>query len=227
MQASSFIWSPAATLQNTNSLSPVARQVQTTAYLLTVYDTIGCPKPSRDTVLVTVLPRIRAFAGNDTAVVNGQPLQLQASGGSAYAWFPATGLSNSSIANPFVIFDQSGTAITYMVRVTKGFCQATDSLDIKVFKTPADIFVPSAFTPNNDGMNDLLRPILVGIKKLETFKLFNRWGQPVFETSKPGEGWDGVFNGVPQQSGTFVYTVTGFSYLDQMVVRKGAVVLVR
>ncbi len=227
IKGSSFNWSPAASLQNTGTLSPIARPLQTTSYVLTVYDTIGCPKPSRDTVRISVFPRINAFAGNDTLIVAGQPLQLNASGGTTYSWSPNTFLNNTLMANPVSLPNASIDSITYLVRVSNGACFANDSIKVTVFKTAADIFVPSAFTPNGDGNNDLLRPIPVGIKNLETFKVYNRWGQLVFSTHVFGQGWNGMINGIPQQSGAFVYLAIGTSYLDKKIVRKGTVLLVR
>jgi gliding motility-associated-like protein len=227
IKGSSFNWSPAAGLQNINTLSPVAHPLQATSYVLTVFDTIGCPKPSKDTVRVSVLPRINAFAGNDTLVVAGQPLQLHATGGTAYLWSPGTFLNNLFIADPLSSPNASIDSITYTVRVSNEACFSNDSVKVKIFKTPADIFVPSAFTPNGDGNNDLLKPIPVGIKYLETFKVYNRWGQLVYSTNQAGKGWDGRINGIPQQSGAFVYVAIGTSYLNKKIMRKGTALLVR
>ncbi len=227
VEASSFAWTPAATLQNANTLSPLANPGQTTAYMLKAYDTIGCPKPLTDTVVVNVLPHINAFAGNDTMIVAGQPLQLYATGGNVYVWSPNTGLSNNVIANPVATLDASIGSMTYIVRVGNGACFSNDSINVKVFKTGADIFVPSAFTPDGDGKNDVLKPVLVGIKNLENFKVYNRWGQLVYSTDRPGQGWDGTINGIPQQMATFVYIARGTSYLDKKITRKGTVILIR
>ena len=70
---SSFTWTPVNYLSNPNILNPIVTPPRTTQYILSVYDTLGCPKPGRDTVVVIVQPRVRAFAGNDTTVVVGQP----------------------------------------------------------------------------------------------------------------------------------------------------------
>src|SRR5690606_5218020 len=68
-----FNWSPITTLTGANSLRPIAKPLETTAYVLTVMDTLGCPKPAHDTVIIEVVPKVIANAGNDTAVVAGQP----------------------------------------------------------------------------------------------------------------------------------------------------------
>ena len=96
-----------------------------------------------------------------------------------------------------------------------------------MFKTGPDIFVPSAFTPNGDGRNDVLKPIPVGIKTFDYFKVFNRWGQLVYVTGEVGKGWDGNVNGTRQQSGTYVYVTQGIDYTGKIIFRKGTVVLIR
>ena len=225
---SSFTWTPATSLQNTFSLFPIANPLQTTSYILTVYDTFGCPKPSRDTVTINVRPRINAFAGNDTLIVANQPLQLNASGGVQYSWYPAVGLNNSLVADPVSLLSSTIDSMVYTVRVfSSEGCYADDDIKIKVFKTEPDIFVPSAFSPDENGKNDIIRPILVGIKKLESFKIFNRWGQLLFSTNLPNQGWDGKIKGISQATNTFVYVATGTSYLGKRIVKKGTVTLVR
>lgn len=225
--ASSYRWTHNGTLQNANTLTPIARPLQTTSYILTVSDTQGCPKEVSDTVVVRVEPQVFANAGNDTAIVAGQPLQLAASGGDTYSWQPATGLNNPNIANPVAFLPPEIDSITYRVVVGRNGCFAEDDLKIVVYKLGADILVPSGFTPNGDGRNDLLKPILIGMKNLEHFRIYNRWGQLVFQTQNAGQGWDGRIGGVLQGSGVFIYMATGTTFDDRKIVRKGTVMLIR
>ena len=225
---SSFIWRPASTLRLSNTLMPVASPPQTTNYILTVFDTLGCPKPYIDTVVVKVVPPVKAFAGNDTVVVASQPLQLNATGGTLYSWTPAFGINNPLIANPVVTLGTEVGSIRYVVTVSvPGGCFATDDINIIVFKTGPEIFVPTAFTPNNDGKNDVLKPVAVGMKQVNFFRIYNRWGQMVYSTSQLGKGWNGTFGGVDQASGTYVYTVEASDYLNKTILKKGTVVLLR
>lgn len=225
---SSFSWSPSGSLSNAASLSPVATPSHTTNYVLTVYDVLGCPKPTRDTVTITVRPKINAFAGNDTAVVIGQPLQLHASGGVVYNWSPPIALSNTSIANPIAVYDDSRDSVRYKVIVGDEVnCVDSAYVTVKVFKTKPSIFVPTAFTPNNDGLNDVLRPIPVGIKQIKYFRIYNRWGQLVFSTQKIGEGWDGKINGRMQSTNSYVWIVEAVDYLDNKFFQKGTLTLIR
>lgn len=226
--ASSFTWTPSGTLNNPNSLNPVAIPARTTSYILRVTDTLGCPKPVSDTVTIHVTPTILANAGPDTVVVPNQPLQLEASGGTQYNWSPEYGLSNTFIYNPVATLDESVDSIRYRVRVFgSGGCYADDDVLVKVFKTAPDIIVPTAFTPNGDGKNDIIKPFVIGIAQLQYFRIYNRWGQLLFSTNQTGRGWDGSFNGVKQANNTYVYQAEGIDFRGKKVFRKGTIVLIR
>ena len=225
MVASSFTWSPTNTLINSNTLSPLAFPLKTTQYILTVTDVLGCPKPGRDTIVVTVRLPIRAFAGNDTAIVVGQPLQLNGSGGILYTWSPPTGLNRTDIRNPVATLSDN---MTYILRAyTPEDCEGYDTINILVFKTNPDIFVPNAFTPGKR-TNGLFRPAKApGISKLDFFRVYNRWGQLVYSTNEIGPGWDGTIGGKPQDSGTYVWIVQGTDFTGKRVFKKGTMVLIR
>lgn len=225
----SFTWSPAASLSNPGILTPLARPTITTAYVLTVYDTKGCPKPGRDTVVVKTLPAIHAYAGNDTSIVINQPLQLQATGGVKYEWNPASYLSAANISNPVVQVDQANPGLLYNVLVYNEIgCFAAANLKVKVYATPATVFVPNAFSPNADGRNDVLRPISAGIQRIEHFNVYNRWGRLVFSSQNAqAAGWDGRLSGKEQAAGTYVWELRAVDYSGKQFTAKGAVVLIR
>ncbi|HEY6061995.1 MAG TPA: PKD domain-containing protein [Chitinophagaceae bacterium] len=225
---SSWQWSPSGTLDNAALLNTVAHPPRTTDYVLTSYDTKGCPKPGRDTVRIIVLPKMHVSVGSDTAVITGQPLHLNATGGESYTWSPATFLSSATIPNPVALFSNPSTGIQYkVVAFTNDGCSDSAYIVIRVFKTLPTVFVPSAFTPNNDGMNDLLRPIAVGIKSIEYFNIYNRWGQLLFTTKINGHAWDGKINGQSQPTGTFVWMVKATDYTGAAYFQKGVVTLIR
>jgi gliding motility-associated-like protein len=224
----SFTWSPVTSLINANTLDPTAFPPRTTEYILSVLATRGCPKPGRDTVLITVLPKIIPYAGHDTSVVVNQPLQLNAEGGSRYQWIPSTGLNNASIKNPIATYSAEIDSIRYTVLVfNSAGCVDSAFIKVKVFKTVPYVFVPTAFTPNGDGLNDDIRPIAVGIKQINYFSIYNRWGQLVFKTTVNGRGWDGTIAGAPQGSNVFVWMVNAIDYLGKPLFLKGTVTLIR
>lgn len=225
---SSFSWSPVASLINPTTLTPTAYPARTQQYVLTSLDNKGCPKPGRDTVLVTLLPKIRPFAGNDTLVVVGQPLQLNAEGGVSYVWIPPTGLNNPNIKNPIGIYPAEIDSVRYTVQVyNEAGCYDSAFVSVKVFKTNPYVFVPSAFTPNGDGLNDRISPIAVGVQKINYFQIYNRWGQLLFTTTQNGYGWDGKVAGTPQASNVFVWMVSAVDYTGKPIFLKGTVTLIR
>jgi gliding motility-associated-like protein len=228
MIGSSLNWSPGNSLSATNTLTPIAGPSKTTAYVLQVTDTLGCPKPVSDTLVITVIPPITANAGRDTVAVVGQPVQLEASGSERYNWSPETGLSDPSIYNPVATIGTGIDSVIYKVRVSDSHgCFGDDFMVIRIMKSGPEIFVPSAFTPNSDGKNDILKPMTVGITTLQYFKVFNRWGQMLFSTTTIGKGWDGRFNGQEQPAGAYVYEAEGWDFKGAKILRKGTVVLIR
>jgi len=223
---SSISWSPSATLNNPGILNPVAVPKQTTSYILSAFDTKGCPKPGKDTVVVKVMQT--PIVTMDTAVIIGQSLQLNVSGGIAYSWTPAIGLSATNIANPVAIYSSPTEGIRYKVEMTKSTgCPHFAYITVKVFATKAQVFVPTAFTPNGDGRNDLLKPIPVGIKRLEYFNVYNRWGQLVFSTKTLGQGWNGSVEGRAQSTGVFTWVVSAVDIDGKPYFEKGTVAIIR
>ena len=232
-----FKWSPVANLSDSTSLNPIAKPDFTTKYIFTTRFLTGCLKPKRDTVEVGVVQPFTVFAGRDTAIVYNQPLQLTAlvlnNVDKKFTWTKIPDslntnkyLSNSLIYNPVTTFPFVIDSATYKVRAyTKEQCEAFDTINIKIFKSNPEIFVPNAFTPN--GKNPIIRPIPVGISVLNYFNIYNRWGQILFTTKQIGKGWDGTVNGTLQTSGTFIYTVQGIDYLGKTITKKGTVVLIR
>ena len=219
----------ALTLTDPLLLDPVASPLSTTPYIFTAYEnTRGCPKPGRDTILVTVLPKIIPFAGRDTVIVINQELQLNATGGSVYLWLPANNLSAANIADPVAIFTEPSNGLIYKVKIfNSAGCVDSASITIKVFATLPAVFVPTAFTPNNDGKNDLLVPIAAGIKRIEYFSVYNRWGQLVFTTAVNGHGWDGRINGQPQATNTYIWMVKAVDFRGLAYFQKGQTTLIR
>lgn len=226
----SFTWKPLSSLLNANTLNPTAYPADTTAYIFSSFynDPNVCPKAGNDTVIVNVLPKIHAYAGRDTLVVVGQPVQLNAEGGISYVWTPSTGLNNPNIQNPIGTYGAEIDSVRYFVRVyNEAGCYDSTTVKVTVFKTTPYVFVPTAFTPNGDGLNDVIRPIAVGVERILYFRIFNRWGQMVFSTTTNGHGWDGRIGGTPQGSNVFVWMVSAIDYVGKPIFLKGTVTLIR
>ncbi|MFM6924531.1 MAG: PKD domain-containing protein [Ferruginibacter sp.] len=221
-----YSWSPSAFLTATNIPNPVSvKPTDNVRYIVTVRDVLGCPKPVKDTMFLFVA-KIKASAGpTDTSVVLGQPLQLSASGSTNYSWTPTTWLDNPLIRNPISLPQND---ITYTVRVSNNFgCFDDASIRVHVFRIKPDLLVPNAFTPNGDGNNDIFKPIPIGMKSVDIFRVYNRWGQMLYSGTGNGAGWDGRFAGVKQQMATYVWYAEGVDYLNNKLKRKGSVILIR
>ena len=224
---SSYLWSPATFLTNRNIANPVAtRPTASIRYIVSVTDTLGCPKPVSDTVWVNVYPKTIANAGpRDTSIVLGEPLLLTATGGVKYLWDPGTWLSNAAVRTPTALPQDN---IQYVLTATSaGGCIGTDTIMVHLFKVDPDMYVPTAFTPNGDGDNDIFRPIFIGMKTLNYFRVYNRFGNLVYSTTDIGKGWDGTYGGKGQDPATFVWVAEGVTYKNEVRHKKGYVVLIR
>lgn len=221
-----YTWTPTQYLTASNIANPkVIGLSSATQFKVVVSDTLGCIKTSIDSVIVSVDEIFQAYAGRDTSVVINEPVALNGTGGVTYLWQPATWLSNPTIANPIATPKEN---ITYqLTAISKGGCKAMDEIQINVYKIAPGFYVPSGFTPNNDGNNDVIRPILMGMRSLKLFRIYNRWGQLLFTTSEKGKGWDGTFKGSQQDPGTFVWMAEGVTYLGENLKKQGTVVLLR
>lgn len=229
--AANFKWTPTNTLLNSNTLNPTAGPQTSTTYAFTVTDTLGCPKPFTDSIKVFVTQPFKPNAGVDRNVVINQPIQLNASdigANATYLWSPALYLNNPNIQNPIATFPKGADTVTYLLKATSDAgCVGFDTVNYYVFETIPEIFVPSGFTPNGDGMNDILKPILAGLKELTNFNVYNRWGNLVFSTNEENTGWDGTFKGNQQAAGTYVFIARAIDFSDRILEKRGTVVLIR
>jgi len=165
---------------------------------------------------------------HDTASYQGDKFQLTANSTAAtYTWSPATGLSDPHVRNPVVTVGALGKDVIYRVTAsTPEGCIGEDFVRIKVYEG-SEIYVPTGFTPNHDGKNDRFTPIAVGIREINYFKVFNRWGQIVFSGTTFNEGWDGKLSGVEQPADVYVWMVQGVTSDNRVITKKGTVVLIR
>ena len=226
-----YQWSPGTFLSSRTTATPtVDRPTATTTYLLRVTDGNGCTSLNNATATVVVTPPPQVYAGADTNVAAGQPVPLHAvdvsgSGFVNYDWEPAGGLIPASGAD--VVVAAASVTTTYVVTATTtAGCLGVDSVTVKVFNS-AEIYVPSAFSPNHDGHNDVLRVVGPSIHILKVFAVYDRYGGQVFTTSNISEGWDGTRGGRELPAGTYVWMAVGVDFAGKVHERKGTVVLVR
>lgn len=219
-----YEWSPSRYLSSTQVADPIVSQPANITYILQVTDQFGCHSLKADSVFVFVQPPARLYAGEDTSVAINQPLQLHAIdvnglGFNTYHWSPGTGLNNPDIANPIATLTAEYTQFIVEASTT-AHCIGTDTIVVKTYRGP-EIYVPTSFTPNGDGLNDLIRAIPIGMKSFHYFRIFNRFGETVFSTTDERMGWNGYFKGKKQNLNTFVWIAEAVDYKGNVIQRKG------
>lgn len=219
-----YLWAPPDSLNTPNLPTTVARIDTTRKFVLTVTDNYGCSFSVSDSMWVYMMPPLIVDAGNDTNAIKGRPHQLLGSGGINYVWSPARPLNNPFIAKPLAtLFNDTYFTVTVTDAIG---CTASDAVFIKVYDGP-NYYIPNAFTPNGDGLNDVFRPVPVGIQETEYFRAFDRYGQLLFETKKWMDGWDGTFKGKKAPGGTYVWMIKGIDKNGRVVEMQGTVILIR
>ena len=222
-----FEWTPSTYINaGMTTAQPVVEPDKTIEYSLHVTDANGCRSLQPDMVVVQVTPPIQVTVSKDTSAAIGDQFQLHASSSATdYEWSPAIGLDDPYSKDPIVTVGAND--VTYKVTVTTSAgCKGEAFVTIKVYDGP-EIYVPNAFTPNGDGRNEVFKPFPVGIKKLNYFRVFNRWGQLVYSTTDFNKGWDGRIGGAMQPPGTYVWMAEGITKDDRVITKKGTVTLIQ
>ncbi|WP_157505032.1 gliding motility-associated C-terminal domain-containing protein [Dyadobacter beijingensis] len=222
----SFAWSPLAGLDNATAREPIAAPPATTSYIVTA--TKGfCTQT--DTIRVGIAPKIEVNVTPDAVVEYNVPFQLNATSPQVqnyaqarFLWSPADGLNDPNIQSPIALLLEDRS---YTVDVTSELgCTGQGQVNLSI-KRQESINIPTAFTPNGDGRNELLLPVVNGIETIRYFRIYNRWGQVVFSTNQLNAGWDGTFKGSAAASGTYVWEIEGVSTKGKVISKKGAVML--
>ncbi|MBV9988560.1 MAG: T9SS type B sorting domain-containing protein [Chitinophagaceae bacterium] len=222
----SYLWT-----DNNNNTStataPVFTYAQASSFSMTLKVTPqACPAlADAITKQFTVeVPRVAVRMQPPSNAVINEPLPLPARNfGKAYLWSPATGLSNPNSGTPSATLtaDQD-----YRIQITApSGCITVDSLLVRIYDNR--IYVPTVFTPNGDGVNDKLFVNLAGIRQLRYFRVFNRFGKMVFQTTDPTIGWDGRFNNDPQPIDTYIWAAEVADQFGVITRKTGNVTLLR
>ena len=206
-----FTWSPTANLSDSTTTAPsfFTNNPGAYKYYLTIQSGLGCT--SMDSVTMNPAPPLHIGASPGSTIIKyGDHLQLNTINLSAYKlnyyWTPNDGsLDNPNINNPIA------TPLVPTIYIVKAMnewgCSDTASVPVDIDFTFVNC-LPSGFTPNNDGRNDIFRLCNIHNQRLVEFSVYNRWGQLVYHnTSNPTQGWDGTFNGAPQDMGVYNYMV--------------------
>lgn len=218
-----YEWFPPNGLSCTNCPHPTATPPYTTQYSVAIIDQYGCSDTLSVNVIVDQLPPVQVL--EDSIIVKyGTEVPLHVTGAGQYLWSPASLLNNPTSPNPTVTVTEP-MVITVQGLDTNG-CASTDSVYIGVDYRD-HLMVPTAFSPNGDGKNDIFRIANFSFQKLQEFRVFNRWGQEVFSTNDGKQGWDGTWKGGMQDPGVYQFIIR-VAYPDGYVdTYKGDVTLIR
>jgi gliding motility-associated-like protein len=211
--AASYKWTPSSTLSGDTIQNPIAKPERTTTYRIVGSDEYGCFK---DTAFITIgvgnYPTLNL--GEDLLLATGALFTVKPTFTEgpmkSWKWTPAKDLNCVDCPNPTI---RARNGITYVAQATNFFgCSATDSITVRVFCENSQVFIPNAFTPDNDGINDLFIVRASGIQSVKSLKIFNRWGQMVFdranfEPNDPKNAWDGRVNGIVGGPDVYVYII--------------------
>jgi len=221
-----YLWSPASAVNNAAIANPLTNITNTTTYTVQITEST-CNNKATLTTTVTLLPPldIQLSKSNDLDCSIGTA-QLLASGADWYQWSPATGLNDTAVSNPIA---SSLSTVKYIVKGSNAEgCVGYDS--IIVYANYADnksgYYMPNAFTPNGDGMNDCYGIKYWGLIEKIDFSIYDRWGNMVFHTTNIGDCWNGTYKGLPANADNYVYIIKAITACGQ-VQREGNVILVR
>ena len=222
--AENYNWFPKLFLDNDQTNQPYSQPDSTITYSVTGTDINGCENNSNITISVQQIPTVNI---SDTAVIIGEQVILNAYSDQilTYEWFPDYELDCNNcpeiIATPL-------EPTTYEVTVTDINGCFTESYDIYInILKKYTIDVPSAFTPNGDGTNDIIYVRGWGVEDLLLFKIYNRFGEVVFESTDKDIGWDGSYKGKIQGVETYTYEASVRTYEDEILFKRGSIKLLK
>jgi gliding motility-associated-like protein len=230
--ANSYQWSPAKGLSSASISEPTAQPDTTTNYRVIGTDDHKC---FNDTgyVKLTVYPMPTVNAGADKTINVGRPVDLKAdiSGDVVEVKWSPTGDIFRNGNDAITVKPIQNTEYTVDVKNIGG-CAARDKVTVFVICNGTNVFVPNLFSPNGDGVNDVFYPRGNGVFKIKGMRIFNRWGEAVYEkksfnANDPAAGWDGVFRGSKLNSDVFVYTLELICDNESVLTLNGNIALVR
>ncbi|MGQ0827264.1 MAG: PKD domain-containing protein [Bacteroidota bacterium] len=221
-----YSWTPSIELNNPTTYNPtITSSLNSGFYTVTVVDTNGCT--NSDDAYLYVVPPLVGFTF-DTTIVVGDIVYLPISnlnGSVKFTWSPEDGLSCLDCSNPSVQPLKDKSYSLYAEDIF-GCSNAMYYFNIHI-RPETFIELPTTFTPNGDGTNDIIYVKGWGIKDLLSFQIYNRWGELVFETSELSEGWNGHYKGMLQNNDIYVYKVRATSWLNQELSKEGHINLMR
>lgn len=219
-----YHWSPNYGLSDSTIVNPYAVVYSPTEYVLYSTSPQGCV--DTDLVRIDVGSSAVLNVGDDVTLYPGESIELYANGNCSYFdWFPNYHLSSNTIKNPIA---NPPVTTQYIVKgTTENDCKISDTITIRI-SDESVLDLPNAFSPGSGtSINDELRIIKRGIVNLSYFRVYNRWGELVFETKDINKGWNGQFKGKAQPMGVFVYMIDATTSTGKRFYKQGNITLIR
>jgi gliding motility-associated-like protein len=221
-------WSPINFLTSVSELAPLSKPERSVTYTRIIESGACAADTQKIDIKVNALPDVKIE--EPARSVNGGTVSLSANSdhfASAYEWSPAEALSCSSCESPEWFVNQDQQEFVLKFTDTEG-CVNYDTITLKSAGDCGDNFyIPNTFSPNKDEINDVLYVRGHGVMQLNYFRIFDRWGNQVFQSENINTGWDGYYNGRLMNSAVFVYVMEGVCSNGQVVRKKGNVTLLR
>jgi len=227
-----YSWSPSTGLDNNQLAAPMAKPGQSTNYRVIGYDSAGCFYDTGYIKLtVYAFPTVEAGVDKTIPVGTSTDMKLSLSDDvTDIQWQPAAGLSCTKCSNPVVSPKQT---TSYRITVTnEGGCVNKTEVTVFVMCNGGNVFLPNTFSPNGDGNNDVFYPRGTGLYTVRSMRLFNRWGEPVYEATNflandASKGWTGLYKNNPAPNDVYIYFVEVVCENNAILTYSGNVALIR
>ncbi len=226
--AYTYSWTPTTNLSAPTSSTTLASPPSTQVYTATVtVAATGCTDSKNSTV--TVYGPITNFPFDTACIAGGQTITLGQDLGPnyVYSWTTGTTKGLSCTDCPITKAKITEDATFKFVVTDVNSCYSSTSTYVICILPDHTLDVPSAFTPNDDGVNDVVYADGWGVEKLLHFRIFNRWGELIFETDDIKVGWNGNYKGSPQPNDSYVYQVDAVFYGGETKTKTGSITLIR
>ncbi|MEX1191498.1 MAG: T9SS type B sorting domain-containing protein [Brumimicrobium sp.] len=226
---SNYDWSPDSSIINGDGTNSVTASPSSTGYLYVTADASnGCEVTDSIMIFVSNINEstVSASASEDNIAAGSSVTLTAEPSGYDYIWFPPNGLSDPTSQETDA---QMYETTTFLVEVSDGICTKMAEVTVAVFNYVCDepfVYVPNAFTPNGDGENDILYVRSSIVEEL-TFRVYNRWGELMFETKDLNTGWDGTYNGKLVDPDVYDYYLEGYCIDNQEFLIQGNITLIR
>lgn len=227
-----YTWTPTMYVSNPANGITTVKPVATTTYQVIGRDLNNCFADTAE-VFIKVYPIPTVSAGPDQTLIVGNAVTLSASYSADVVYYKWSDNGSLNCSNCRVPVAQPRQTTTYTVEVkNEGGCTATDQMTIFVVCEKGNLYIPNTFSPNGDGSNDRFYPNGTGINMIKSLRVFNRWGEVVFEraafsANDPAAGWDGTFKGQPLSSDVYIYTCEVVCQNNEILQFKGDVTLLK